>query len=52
MVAINPPRIDYVPLADAVARMKRVPLDGEGVLTARSLGISLGEDVSCHLAVA
>ena len=44
MVAINPPRIDYVPLADAVARMKRVPLDGEGVLTARSLGICLGED--------
>ena len=43
MVAVNPPRIDYVPLADAVARMKRVPLDGEGVLTARSLGIAFGD---------
>jgi 6-phosphofructokinase 1 len=43
MVAINPPRIDYVPLADAIARMKRVPLDGEGILTARSLGIALGD---------
>jgi 6-phosphofructokinase 1 len=43
MVAVNPPRIDYVPLEQAVARMKRVPLDGEGVLTARSLGIGLGD---------
>jgi 6-phosphofructokinase 1 len=43
MVAINPPRIEYVPLGEAVARMKRVPLDGEGVLTARSLGIALGD---------
>ena len=46
MVAVNPPRIDYVPLADAVARMKCVPLDGEGVLTARSLGICLGGEDS------
>jgi 6-phosphofructokinase 1 len=43
MVAVNPPRIEYVPLAKAIARMKVVPLDGEGVLTARSLGISFGD---------
>jgi ATP-dependent phosphofructokinase / diphosphate-dependent phosphofructokinase len=43
MVAVNPPRIDYVPLKQAIVRMKSVPLDGEGVLTARSLGISLGD---------
>jgi 6-phosphofructokinase 1 len=43
MVAVNPPRIDYVPLKQATARMKCVPLDGEGVLTARSLGIALGD---------
>jgi len=43
MVAVNPPRIEYVPLKQAIARMKSVPLDGEGVLTARSLGISLGD---------
>jgi phosphofructokinase-like protein len=43
MVAVNPPRVDYVPLGEAVVRMKRVPLDGEGVLTARSLGIALGD---------
>ena len=43
MIAVNPPRIEYVPLALAIARMKAVPLDGEGVLTARSLGIALGD---------
>jgi phosphofructokinase-like protein len=43
MVAVNPPRIEYVPLKRAIERMKAVPLDGEGVLTARSLGISFGD---------
>ena len=43
MVAINPPRIDYVPITEAIARMKKVPLDGESVATARSLGIALGD---------
>jgi 6-phosphofructokinase 1 len=43
MVALNPPRIEYVPLADAVARNRQVPLDGEVVLTARTLGIAFGD---------
>jgi len=43
MVALHPPHIKYVPLAEAVAKMKQVPLDGEVVLTARALGISLGD---------
>jgi phosphofructokinase-like protein len=43
MVALNPPRIDYVPLADAVARTRLVPPEGGGVLTARTLGITFGE---------
>jgi phosphofructokinase-like protein len=43
MVAVNPPRIDYVPIKDAIARLKTVPLDGEVVATARSLGVSLGD---------
>jgi 6-phosphofructokinase 1 len=43
MVAVNPPRIEYVPLKQAIERMKSVPLEGEGVLTARSLGIALGD---------
>jgi 6-phosphofructokinase 1 len=43
MVALNPPRINYVPIREAVARMKRVPLDGNHVTTARALGISFGD---------
>jgi hypothetical protein len=42
MVAINPPRIEYVPLRQAVARMKTVPLDPDGIVTARTFDISLG----------
>jgi phosphofructokinase-like protein len=42
MVALNPPHIDYVPLADAVAGTRLVPPDGDGVLTARTLGIAFG----------
>jgi ATP-dependent phosphofructokinase / diphosphate-dependent phosphofructokinase len=43
MVALEPPRIRYVPLADAVARTRLVPVDGEVVLTARTLGIAFGD---------
>ena len=43
MVALNPPRTEYVPLAQAVAALKKVPLDGHGITTARALDISLGD---------
>jgi ATP-dependent phosphofructokinase / diphosphate-dependent phosphofructokinase len=43
MVAINPPNLVTVPLADAVAKMKSVPLDGWAVTTARALDISFGD---------
>jgi 6-phosphofructokinase 1 len=43
MVALNPPRIQYVPLQQAVEKLKLVPLDGNGMLTARTLGISFGD---------
>jgi 6-phosphofructokinase 1 len=43
MVALNPPRIEYVPLAQAVARLKHVPTDGNAVVTARALDIALGD---------
>ena len=42
MVALNPPRIEYVPLAQAVAKRKHVPTDGNAVVTARALDIALG----------
>jgi 6-phosphofructokinase 1 len=43
MVALDPPRVRYVPLAAACERMKVVPLDCDTVLTARELGICLGD---------
>ena len=43
MVAINPPLIECVPIKQAIAQMKKVPLHGETVMTARSLGIALGD---------
>jgi len=43
MVALDPPRVKYVPLGDAVSRMKAVPLDSDSVLTARELGIAFGD---------
>ncbi|UCG24322.1 MAG: ATP-dependent 6-phosphofructokinase [Chloroflexota bacterium] len=43
MVALDPPTVRYVPLDQATRRMKRVPLDGDTILTARDLGISFGD---------
>jgi 6-phosphofructokinase 1 len=43
MVAVNPPRIDYVPLQEATAKLKLVPVDGHVVMTARTLDISFGD---------
>jgi 6-phosphofructokinase 1 len=43
MVALDPPTVRYVPLAEATNRMKVVPLDCDTVLTARELGLCLGD---------
>lgn len=43
MVALAPPTVQYVPLADATHRQKLVPLDCDTMLTARDLGICFGE---------
>lgn len=43
MVALDPPTVRYVPLEEATRRMKVVPLDSDAVLTARDLGICLGD---------
>ena len=43
MVALQPPRIRFVPLAVAIEKLKLVPLDGEAVATARALDICLGD---------
>lgn len=43
MVALDPPTVNYVPLADATRRMKNVPLDCDTMLTAHDMGISFGD---------
>jgi phosphofructokinase-like protein len=43
MVALDPPKVRYVPLAEATQRMKVVPLDCDTILTARELDICLGD---------
>jgi ATP-dependent phosphofructokinase / diphosphate-dependent phosphofructokinase len=42
MVAFHPPELEFVPLAEAVNRIRTVPADSVFVHIARSLGISLG----------
>jgi 6-phosphofructokinase 1 len=43
MVAIKPPVMDLVPIDEAVAKLKTVPLDSDILLTARGLGMCLGD---------
>jgi 6-phosphofructokinase 1 len=43
MVALNPPRIDCVPLKVATAKLKLVAADDYGVMTARTLDVSFGD---------
>lgn len=43
MVALDPPDVRYVPLAEATSRMKTVPLNSDTVLTARDLGTTFGD---------
>jgi 6-phosphofructokinase 1 len=43
MVSLDPPDVVTVPLERTVGRMKRVPLDGDTMRTARDLGISFGD---------
>jgi phosphofructokinase-like protein len=43
MVALDPPTVRYVPLAEATNRMKIVPLNCDIMLTARDLGTCFGD---------
>ncbi|MXW10646.1 MAG: ATP-dependent 6-phosphofructokinase [Gammaproteobacteria bacterium] len=43
MVALEPPDVKAVPLADAVRHLKTVPARGDVVRTARAVGISFGD---------
>ena len=45
MTAFVPPDIDFVPLSDAINKVRTLPLDGEFVQIARSIGICLGREI-------
>ncbi len=42
MVALDPPHVKYVPIEEAIGKMKMVPMDSDIVRTAYDLGISFG----------
>ena len=43
MVALDPPDVRAIPLAEALHEVKRVPVEGDIVQTARALGTSFGD---------
>ncbi len=43
MVASQPPSTVAVPIAEAVGRIRRVPVDGDIIATGRALGLSFGD---------
>ena len=43
MVTFQPPELKFVPLADAINKIRTIPADSLFVQTARSLGIALGD---------
>jgi len=43
MVALNPPKLEFVKLEDAVAQLRMVPVDCEAVLVSRAMGICFGD---------
>ena len=45
MVALDPPVVNYVPLASAVRKMRTVPIDCDTIVAGRDLGVSFGEPV-------
>ena len=44
MVALNEPHVEYVPLIEAIGKMRTVPLDCDTMLAARDVGISFGDE--------
>jgi len=43
MVAWQPPEMKAIPVEDVIGRTKLVPIDSDTIMTARDLGISLGD---------
>ena len=46
MVTFQPPELKFVPLAEAINKIRTVPADSMFMQIARSLGISFGDEVT------
>ena len=46
MVTFQPPDLTFVPLAEAINKVRTVPADSVFMQIARSLGISFGDEVT------
>jgi 6-phosphofructokinase len=44
-VAFAPPNINFVPLTEAINKVRTVPVDSEFIQIAKSLGICLGREL-------
>ena len=44
MVALNEPRVEYIPLSEATGSLRTVPTDCDTIISARDMGISFGDD--------
>jgi 6-phosphofructokinase 1 len=45
MISFVPPEIKFIPLAEAINKVRTVPVDSEFIQIARSLGICLGREL-------
>lgn len=43
MIALDPPNVKYVPIPEAIGKMKQVPLNSDIIQTARDMGITFGQ---------
>ena len=48
MVALDPPNVDYVPLAKPYRKHENVPPDCDTILTARDIGMNFGDEMPTH----
>jgi 6-phosphofructokinase 1 len=46
MVTFGAPKLDFIPLIDAINKVRTVPEDSDFLKVARSIGISLGRKSS------
>jgi 6-phosphofructokinase 1 len=44
MVALNEPNVDFVPMTEAIGRLRTVPVDCDTVIAAREMGVIFGDE--------